>query len=169
MVSIHLFRGDVPRNDAERVVGTFVESITAEAYLTGPEGDEGAEGVAGLSLGGLHLLESSTESDGEGAVGGSLNLDLGHLEGAEGDVGEDLGGGGTSEPDEGLVLVGGLLTSEVHVEILEDFVETILEHSLERVADEGGTEALPETLGALLSRESLQGGDEAVVLGGVDL
>jgi len=114
--------------------------------LTGPEGDEGAEGVASLSPGGRDLLEGSAEGGGESAVGRSLDLDLDHLHRAESDVGEDLGGGGTSEPDEGLVLGCGLLTSKVGVVVLEDLVETVLEHALGGVADQGRAEALPEAL-----------------------
>ena len=137
--------------------------------LARPEGNEGTEGVARLGAEAAHLAEGSEHGDREGAGGGGLDLDLGHLEGAEGDVGEELGGGGTGEPDGTLVLGGVLLTSEVAVGILEHFVETVLEHSLERVTDEGGTEALPETSRAFLSAEELQGGHEAVVLGRVDL
>jgi len=59
-----------------------------------------------------------------------LNLDLCHLERAEGDVGEDFCGCRTSEPDGGLVLVSKLLASQVHVLVLEEFVETVLEHAL---------------------------------------
>jgi hypothetical protein len=91
-----------------------------------------------------------------------LDLDLGHLERAESDIGEDLGGGGTSEPDGRLVLVGGLLTSEVGVEILEDFIETVLEHALGGISDESGSETLPDTGGTFLSYEELDGGNQTL-------
>lgn len=138
-------------------------------YLTRPEGDEGTEGEAGLNLSPGHLSHSSTEADGEGARRGGLNLDLGHFEGAESDIGEDLSGCGTSKPDEGFVLFGKLLTRKVHVGILEDLIETVLEHSLERITDEGGAETFPDTVLTLLSDERLKTGDEALVFYGVDL
>jgi hypothetical protein len=115
------------------------------------------------------LAESSAESSGEGTGGGSLDLDLGHFEGAKSDIGEDLGGSRTSEPDEGLVLVGELFTSKVHVFILEDLVEAVLEHSLERVTDECGADTFPDTHCSLLSDESLQGSPETFVFDRVDL
>jgi hypothetical protein len=155
--------------DTNSAIGERRDGTGRKTNLTRPEGDDGTERIAGLSLGGPHLGEGSTEGDGEGAGRTCLNLDLGHLEGAECDIGEDFSRGGTGEPDEGLVLFGSLLTSKVHVGILEDFVETVLEHSLERVADEGGAEALPETPRTFLSTEELQGRNEAVVLGRVDL
>jgi len=111
----------------------------------------------------LHLPDGSAEGSGEGTSRAGLDLDLGHFEGAESDISEDLGRGGTGKPDGGLVLVGELLASKVHVGILEDFVETVLEHSLERVADESGAEALPDTLGALLRDEHLETGNETGV------
>ena len=111
----------------------------------------------------MHFPDSSTEGSGEGTCRAGLDLDLGHFEGAEGNVGEYLGRSGTGKPDGRLVLVGELLTGKVHVGIFKDFVETILEHSLERVADEGWTKALPDTPGTLLSDEGLDGRDEASV------
>lgn len=107
-----------------------MSQTVAVNYLTRPEGDEGTEWEAGLNLGPRHLCHSSAKADREGSSRGGLNLDLGHFEGAEGDIGKDLGGSRTSKPNEGLVLVGELLTSKVHIGILEDLVETVLEHSL---------------------------------------
>jgi hypothetical protein len=137
--------------------------------LTRPEGDEGTEGVAGLNRLCAHLLESSAEGNGESTGGRGLDLDLCHFKRAKSDVGEDLSRGGTSKPDEGLVLLGGLLASQVRVGILEDLIETVLEHALEGVTDESWAKTFPETLGALLSREELEGLTKALVLAGVDL
>jgi hypothetical protein len=109
----------------------------------------------------LHLLHGSAEGSGEGTGRAGLNLDLGHFKGAESDISEDLSGSGTGEPDSGLVFFGQLLAGEVHVGVLEDFVETILEHSLERVADKSRAEAFPDTPGTLLGDERLDTGDEA--------
>lgn len=117
----------------------------------------------------MHLPDGSTEGSGEGTGRAGLDLDLGHFEGAESDISEDLGRGGTGKPDGGLVLIGELLAGKVHVGVLEDFVETILEHSLERVADQSGAEALPDTPGALLSDERLEARDKTGVFCGVHL
>lgn len=113
--------------------------------LAGPKREERTEGESGLGFHEVHLRERGTEGDGERSGGGGLDADFGHFEGAEGDIGEDFGRGGTGEPDRALVFLRVFFAGEVHVEVLEDFVETVLEHSLEGVADEGGAEALPET------------------------
>ena len=98
-----------------------------------------------------------------------LDLRLGHLERAERDVGEELGGCRTSEPNEALVVGTGLLAGKVHVLVLEDLVETVLEHALERVADEGRAKALPEPAAALLSGDGADTREETLVLARVDL
>ena len=139
------------------------------AHLTRPEGDEGAEGEAGVNSGAAHLSESSTSGDGECAGRAGLDLDLGHLERAESDVGEEFSRGGTREPDITLVFGGGLLTSEVHVHVLEELVQTVLEHTLEGVANQSGAEALPETLAALLGNDGLKTGNKTLVLRRADL
>ena len=98
-----------------------------------------------------------------------MDLDLGHLPRAESDIGEDLSRGGTSQPDGTLVLVTSLLTGEIHVVIFEDLIETVLEGTLEGVADQGGSETLPSTRNSLLSDDGSKARDETLVLGGVDL
>ena len=98
-----------------------------------------------------------------------MDLDFGHLPRAESNVGENLRGSRTSQPDGTLVLGGGLLTSEVHVVIFEDLVETVLEGTLEGVTDQGWPEALPSTGDALLGDDGSETGDETLVLGWVHL
>ena len=137
--------------------------------LTRPEGDKRTEGETGVGSGAAHLSEGSACRDGEGTGKTGLDLDLGHLQRAEGNVGEELSRGRTSKPDSTLVLGGGFLTSKVHVGILEEFVETVLEHALEGVADECGTEAFPETTATLLGGDGLETRDEAVELARVHL
>jgi hypothetical protein len=105
-----------------------VESKRAD--LTRPQGDKGTEGIASLEFCPGHLFDGSSERNGESAAGTGLDLDLGHFKRAESDVGEHLGGGGTSQPDGRLVFVGKFLASKVGVGILEDFIETIFEHAL---------------------------------------
>jgi hypothetical protein len=60
------------------------------ADLTRPEGNERAEGETGLDFAGRHGSKSSTEAGREGADGAGLDLDLGHLQRAESDIGEHL-------------------------------------------------------------------------------
>lgn len=138
-------------------------------YLTRPQRNEGTEGIPGLNLGPAHFPDSCTEGSGEGAGRAGLDLDLGHLQRTEGDIGEDLSGGRTGKPDSGLVLVGKVLTSQVHVGILENFIETILEHALEGVTNEGRAEAFPDTVCTLFCNESLEGTAESIVFSGVHL
>ena len=145
------------------------KQTTRATHLARPEGDDGAEGEAGLRLELAHLAERGEHGDGEGAGGAGLDLDLGHLQRAEGDIGEELGRGGARAPDEALVLGGRLLAGHVHVGVLEVLVETVLEEALERVAEKGRAEAFPETRAALLCDDGLQTGAKALVLGGVDL
>jgi hypothetical protein len=115
------------------------------------------------------LCQSSTEASGEGSVLAGLDLDLGHLQGAESDIGEDFSRGRASKPDERLVLLRELLASEVRVGVFEDFIETVFEHPLERVADKGRPNTLPDTGLAFLLHESSYGGKETGVLLRVDL
>lgn len=98
-----------------------------------------------------------------------MNLDFCHFERAQSDIGEDFGRGGTSKPNGRLVFLGQLFTGEVHVIILEDLIETILEHSLKRVADKGRSEAFPDTVGTLFSDKGPQPHPETSVLLRVDL
>lgn len=137
--------------------------------LARPEGDERAEGVARLRLCPAHLLKCGAHGDGERARGARLDLDLRHLERAERDVGEELSGRGAREPDGALVVLRRLLAGEVHVRILEDLIETVLEHALERVPDEGGPETFPETRRALLGDDRPEATNKTLVLAGVDL
>lgn len=137
--------------------------------MTRPEGDKRAEWETGFNLGARHFLHGSTESGREGTGRAGLDLDLGHFERAESDVGEYLSRGGTSEPDEGFVFFRVLLAGEVHVGIFEDFIETVLEHSLQRVTDKGGSESFPDTARALLSDEGFDTWDEALIFSGVHL
>ena len=98
-----------------------------------------------------------------------MDLDLGHLPGAESNIGEDLRRGGTGQPDGALVLLTGLLTGEVHVGIFEDLVETVLEGTLEGVTNQSWSEALPSTRDTLLGDDGSETRDETLVFGGVDL
>ena len=138
-------------------------------HLARPKGDDGAEGVAGLRLQSAHLTEGSEHGDGEGTGRARLDLDLGHLQRAEGDVGKELGRGGARAPDEALVLGGRLLAGHVHVGVLEVLVEAVLKETLERVTDERRADALPQSLHALLGEDRPERGKNPLVLRRVHL
>lgn len=138
-------------------------------HLTGPQWNDRPEGEAGFNFCAAHFRPGSAEGNREGARGASLDFDLGHLQRAERNVGEKLGACGASEPDGALVLVRRLLTSEIHVVVLKDLIQAIFEHALEGISEEGGTKTFPNTLGALLCNDGLQGADTALVLGRVYL
>jgi hypothetical protein len=104
---------------------------TKRLHLTGPQRDDRTEGEAGLNFGAAHFRPGSTEGDGEGTSGASLDLDLGHFKRAKSNVGEEFSACGASEPDGTLVLLGRLFTGHIHVGILEYLVQAILEHALE--------------------------------------
>ena len=88
---------------------------TMGPHLTGPQRNEGAEGEVRLGTCAGHFRPGSTEGNGEGANGVSLDLDFGHLEGAERDVGEELGASRAGEPDGTLVLLGRWQSSCMHL------------------------------------------------------
>lgn len=102
-------------------------------------------------------------------MGTGLNLDFGHLPWAESNVGKYLSRGGTSQPDGTLVFFCGLFTSQVHVVIFENFVETVFEGTLHRVTDERGSEAFPDSPGALLGSDRAKRRKSTLVLGWVYL
>lgn len=118
---------------------------------------------------GGHLGEGGPKGGGPGAWGGSLDLDLDHLHRAEGDIGEELGRGGTKTKDDALELIGVLLASHITVHILKVFIESKLEESLHRIADEGGQPPLPHTSSSLLRDQSAQARQEALVFRRIDL
>ena len=105
------------------------------AYLARPKRHERTEGEPSIGGGCSHLREGGSHRNGEGSGKTRLDLDLGHLPRAKSNVGEEFSGGGTSQPNEALVLFAGLFTGQVHVGIFEDLIETVLEGSLEGVTD----------------------------------
>lgn len=133
--------------------------------------EENAPHLEGEAGGGVraHGGDGGAELGGEGARHRGLHLDLDHLHGAQGDVGEDLGRGGAGEPDDASVLGGGLLASQVGVVVLEELVQAELEAALGRVADERGQPALEERAAALLLHDGADGAAQALVLDGVHL
>lgn len=114
------------------------------------------------------LGETADETVSEGRV--RDETDTGSLERAEGDIGEELGGGGRSEVDSGTVVGSGLVAESVDGLLLEELVTTELEGTLEEVTSEGRADTGPDSAEALLANDLLEAADEtAVVLDGVKL
>lgn len=97
---------------------------------------------------------------------GGLHADLDSLEGAEEDVGDELGGCGRAEVHHCLVGVGEQLLAVV---VLEDFVRAVFARALERVAYEGRTEAEEDPFHALFGEDGAPGLYVRFVEVGVDL
>ena len=93
---------------------------------------------------------------------GRLHPHLDGLEGAQGDIGQELGRGGSTEVDDSL---GGVGEEPLAIEVLEDLVKTVLAGALEGVADEGGGPAEEDAAHALFGEDAAPGLD----VGGVDL
>lgn len=91
------------------------------------------------TISGDDLVDTGDSRVGERREGG-LHADLDGFHGNEGDIGKELGGGGTGKEDEGLVLDGVFGTGHVGVGLLEVLVETVLGGSLHRVTDQSRAE-----------------------------
>ena len=137
--------------------------------LATPQRSERSEGESGVGLVGVHGAHDTEHTRGElrslgGAGKSDLHLDLGHLERAESDVGEDLGGTGGSTPKRkagNQAVVDGVSADNGGVQILEELVETELEKTLGTIAEEGGDNTLGDTSNALELEGLLDGLDEA--------
>lgn len=99
------------------------------------------------------LGHSFAKSSGEGAGLGvsGLDADLNGLPGAQSQIGDDLSGSGSREPQEILVVLSVLGSSSLHKGVLEDLIETELEETLERVSDQGGAPAEEHSANTILS------------------
>lgn len=93
-------------------------------------------------------------------------MPAGHGGTYEGDISDELGGGGRREVDRGAVLRRGLVAEEVDVLLLEELVTAELEGALEEVAGGRGAEAGQERAGTLLLDDLAEAADHALVEGG---
>lgn len=124
---------------------------------------EGAEALLLSDLG-----EATNEAIGEGRLGNET--DTGGLERAEGEISEELGGGGGGEVDGGAVVGSGLVAEEANGLLLEELVTTELQGTLEEVTGEGRAGTGEESASALVLDDLLEAADEAAVVGdGVEL
>lgn len=124
------------------------------------------EGADALVL--EHLGETSNQAVGIGGLGDET--DTGGLERAQGDVSEELGGGGRGEVDGGAVLRGGLVAEGVDPLLLEEFVTAELEGSLEEVPGKGRADTSQESASTLVLDDLAETANHATVVGlGVEL
>lgn len=137
--------------------------------LTAPERDEGSKWEAGLSLVSSHSGNGSSETSGEGSVGGGLDLNLNHLHWAKSNVGKELSRGGSGKPKSTTVLDGLLLANEGGIVIFENLVEAKLAEALKTVANQSWGPSLEKSHGSLLSSNGAHAADKATVLAGVHL
>ena len=118
------------------------------------------------------LLEDATEArdkaGSEGGLGDQTNT--GGLQGAEGEISEELGASGGGEVDSGAVVGSGLVAEEANGLLLEELVTTELQGTLEEVTSEGRAGTSEESASALVLDDLLEAADEAAVVGlGVEL
>lgn len=115
-----------------------------------------------------HLGETTNETVGIGRL--RDETDTGSLERAEGNVGEELGGGRGGQVD-GSAVVGGSLKAELVNELgLEELVTTELESTLQEVTGKGRANTSQESASTLILNNLAETTDETAVVGsGVEL
>lgn len=115
-----------------------------------------------------HLGETANETVGIGRL--RDETDTGSLERAEGNVGEELGGGRGGQVD-GSAVVGGSLKAELVDELgLEELVTTELESTLQEVTGKGRANTSQESASTLILNNLAETTDETAVVGsGVEL
>lgn len=115
-----------------------------------------------------HLAETTDQTRGVGRLGDET--DTGGLKRAKGNVGEELGGTGGGNVDQGAVVGGSLVAEQVDGLLLEEFVTSELESTLQEVTGSGGTEAGQQSASTLLLDDLLEATDHTPVVGsGVEL
>jgi hypothetical protein len=111
-----------------------------------------------------HLGETTDETVGVGRL--RDETDTGSLEGAEGDISEELGGTSRSEVDSSAVVGGSLVADLVNGLLLEELVTTELEGTLEEVTSEGRTSTSEKSASALVLDDLAETADHTTVVGG---
>lgn len=113
------------------------------------------------------LAQDLGETRGETGSEGGLRdeTDTSSLKRAESNVGEEFGSGGGSEVDGGSVLRGILDANLVDALLLEEFVTTELEGTLEEVTGGGGTETSEKSASTLVGDDLAETTDHTLVVG----
>jgi hypothetical protein len=155
--------GDPESRIRMRVKGT----VTRMNLLLEEHGTEArVETVDTLGL--CDLGETRNETGSEGGLRDETNA--GGLEGAQGNVGEELGKGGRNEVDGGAVLDSGLVADHGDGLLLEEFVTTELEGTLEEVTSKGRADTGQESASTLVLDDLAETANETAVVGdGVEL
>jgi hypothetical protein len=118
------------------------------------------------------VLDNLAEARDETAGVGGLRdeTDTGGLKRAEGDIGEELSGGGRGKVDSSSVLGGGLVAESVNPLLLEELVTTELQSTLEEVTGKGRADTSEEGTSTLILDNLAETTDETAVVGsGVEL
>lgn len=114
------------------------------------------------------LAETSGKTVGETRF--RNKTDTGGLERAESDVSKELGGTSGSKVDGSSVLAGGVVSEHVDTLLLEEFVTTELESSLDEVTGSGWAETSEESTGSFILDELSESTDHTPVVGsGIEL
>lgn len=111
-----------------------------------------------------HLAETADKTRGVGGL--RDETDTGGLEGAEGNVGEELSGTGGGNVDQGAVVGGSLVAEQVDGLLLEQLVSSKLESALQEVSGSGGAKAGQQSAGTLSLDDLLEATDHTPVVGG---
>lgn len=115
------------------------------------------------------LLAGDAEESGGETVGESglrNETDTGSLEGTKGDIGEELGNGGSTKVDSHAVVDGGLVVHLRNENLLEEFVTTELESTLKEVTEDSGAETGKEGTGTFLGNDLTETADHTLVVDG---
>lgn len=111
-----------------------------------------------------HLGETRDETCGVGGLGDETNT--GSLERAKSNVGKELGGTSRGKVDQSSVVGGSLVTKEVDGLLLEVFISTKLQGTLEEVSSEGRTGTGQESGSTILGDDLSEATDQTSVVGG---
>lgn len=110
-----------------------------------------------------HASESRNETAGVGWLRHQSNT--GGLERAEGNIGEELGGGRRCEVDGGAVVRCGLVAKVVDGLLLEELVTTELESTLEEVTGESWASTSQKSASTLLCDDLAETTNQSAVVG----
>lgn len=129
--------------------------------LSWPEWHQWSVWKACFSFLGTHLWPSWTERRWECTFWWRLNFHFDHLQWTKCDISKDFSWSRCSAPDKTFVFIEVFLAEHVGILIFEHFVETILECSLGRVADQSWKPTLPYGAAAFFSNNQSKTTDQA--------
>lgn len=140
--------------------------------LSSPEWSESLEESRRTSLS-ANFAVGSSEFEGESSSLGGLDLELDGLKWAEESISDNLSTSGGNRPTDSSVLDGVLISNDLLVDILEDFVESEFSQSLEGVSNQSwGPSGDQSSLGvenSVLFSHDGQSFSQGLVESGVDL